>query len=175
VANEPVGGSVRNFEHGTLTLRDGSPTPVTLTLAFERGDFAFSGLSAALNETAKVERRGQFVTAVHGARVYPTVSWSAWLADLTVASAPSSALDFLLRSGAYASNTSTLGSGRPYAIDIIWDIEGTDLGASADDQVVWNDCLPILEGTEAADGNTISCSCEVLGAITGSIDVAQIS
>lgn len=170
-----VSGFVKTNVSGTIALADGTGTPVTLTLAFDRGDLTVGPLMEVLNEHVYIERRGQRVNVAHGNRVYPQVSFSAWItAFQDSGSAPGDLLTFLLRtaSSAYASNVSTLGSGTkvPYAVDVTYTLEGSDFGDSGDHTFTLHDCLFSIDSfTEAAEGCSISVSAQVFGPITGDI------
>jgi hypothetical protein len=168
---------------GSIVLSDGTGTPVTLTLAYDRGDLAIGPLSDKLNELVTVQRRGKFVSHAHGARVFPSVSFSAYCGNLVggTTSAPGTPTEFLTRQGAYAANLGTLGTGRPLTIDMIITIEGTNFGDSDDEVVTLNDVHCTIQWAEAADGNTITVTGTILGAVgldngtNSAVSIAQIS
>lgn len=172
---------VKTNTAGSITLADGTGTPVTITLAYDRGDVSVSGLQEVLNEYAVIERRGRYVNVAHAARKYPTISFSAWLpAWQDSGTAPGCLQAFLLRtaSSAYASNVSTSGAGSkvPYTIDFTLAIEGTDFGDSADHTFTAADCLLTDYGfSEAAEGMSASITLQVLGAFSGDISAAEYS
>ena len=88
---------------------------------------------------------------------------------LTSAAAPGTALEFLTQQGAYSANVSTLGAGRPYAVHVTLDIEGTDFGDAADISITANDCHVSDIGLSEGQPSTLSFSAEVLGAISGDV------
>ena len=49
---------VKTNVSGKLTLADGTGTPVTLELAFDRGDLTVGPIKEVLNEDVAIERRG---------------------------------------------------------------------------------------------------------------------
>lgn len=55
----PISSVVKNFRDGTITISDGTtPTPLTMTVQFEGGDFALSGLSQGNTEATTYLDRG---------------------------------------------------------------------------------------------------------------------
>lgn len=166
---------VKSNVHGSFTLADGTGTPVTLTAAYDLGDVAITGLSGPrLNEVVNHERRGNYVSSSYGARRYPQITFTAYLTG-EGAEAPGSIQAMLMRATPYASNISTLGSGRVYAVDFTLNIEGTDFGDAADWSTTFADCIPIDTGlNEQVDGNRFSFTLQCVGAITGSLAAAEI-
>ena len=75
----------KHFTDGSITLKDGTGTPLTLTVALSVGDLTISGLETdTLGRAVNAyETRGVLRSLRRGARVYPTVSFSAHLADVT--------------------------------------------------------------------------------------------
>ena len=169
---------VRNSTMGRLTLIDGSASPVSLVSAFDLGDLAISGLRGGgiLNDVVKFQRRGHHLSTAHGERIYPQASFSAFLTELTQAVAPGTLLDFIAKRGAYSGNVSTQGAGRPYSIDVQFDILAATYGAS-DEVILLQDCLPLFDLGEAMDGNKISTTWEILGSplLNGTALAAELS
>jgi hypothetical protein len=175
---------VKTNTYGTLTLRDGTGTPVTLALTYDKGDISISNMAAELNEMVPIERRGKLIAIAHGGRMYPEFSFTAFLGNIvgSDAVAPGTLIEFMGRKGAYSGNVSTLGSGtvRPYTVDLIWDIEGTNFGDTADERIVAEDCRCVWSVTEAQDGNTVSISGTVYGNVvstnnTNTVTLSQIA
>ena len=171
---------VKNSIHGAITLADGTVTPVTLASSYDKGDLQLANLGAVLNDLVHVTRRGKYVSSAHGARRFPTVSFSAFATNLVGSSstAPGSILEFLTGKGAYSANISTLGSGRPMAVKITLTIEGSNFGDTADETIVLNNVLiESVSFAEAEDGNTLSFEGTVLGsvAITNSTNTVTYS
>lgn len=173
---------VKTAVMGSITLADGTGTPVTLAVPYTRGDLTIGPLGARLNETVKVEARGKFLSAAYGNRVYPQLSFSAWLPNIVGSSttAPGTLAEFVAGLGSYAANVSTLGSGHPMAVKLTWTIEGTNFGDTADETVACDDCICSVSITEGMEGNTIAVTAEVLGTIvvtnsTGTFTYQQIS
>jgi hypothetical protein len=158
---------VKNNTMGRVTLLDGTGTPITLDLSYERGDLSIDGLRARLNEVVKMTARGRLVSVAYGERMFPTLSFTAWLPNVVGATAvaPGAMAEFMTGLGAYAGNVSTLGVNRPYTGDLRWTIEGTVFSDSADEQVTAEDVMFSFGLTEAQEGNTLSISGEILGRV----------
>jgi hypothetical protein len=160
--------------HGSITLSDGTGTPVTLALSYDMGDLSITGLAEKLNEVTAIQRRGKHVSLAHGARTYPSVSFSAIMTQFTEASAPGTLADFILRRAAYSANISTTNAGGVYTIDIVLTIEGTDFSDAADHTVTLTDVACTLDFAEGAP-NSFSISGQVYGAVTGDLATTEIS
>ena len=159
-----VSSFIKNNTHGAITLSDGTGTPVTLAVAYDNGDFAISGLTETLREYTKYETRGTFNSAAHTVRKYPTGSFSVKVSQFTDATA-GTVLDFLLKTGNFSSNASTI-AGDVYAIDIDFDMEGTDFSDSADHSIAITDAIITDASFAEGDPNTVSVSFEVVGTVT---------
>lgn len=157
----------KHFTDGSLTLADGTGSPVTLVVPLTVGDFSLSGLKkdAKARATNVYEARGQVTGLRRGAREYPTVSFSAQCADISDAT-ERTALDFILKQGSYNANISTsVAAGDVYTLNVTLTIEGTDLGDASDHTIVMND----VEFTSAfAEGepNTLTFEGVVYGNVT---------
>ena len=155
---------VRNNTMGELTLRDGTPLPVSLLLAFEKGDTTLSGLLSGgkLNEPLKVTRRGKLLSTMRGDRVYPTGSFSSWLTE--IGDAAGTLVDFLMKRGLYATNIGTRGAGELYTLDLQIRFKALQFGAK-DETLLLEDVLFSGDIAEAFEGNTFALSYEVLGRV----------
>lgn len=166
----------KNLNNVSVVLKDGTGTPVSLTLFAETGDFSVSGLKEVLNATTPYESRGKFIGVSHAARQYPSGSMSLIVTELSDASA-GAIPDFVFRNGGYASNVSTTGSGtsQVYTIDIQVTIEGTNLGDTADHTFTLEDCE--VTSFDYADGDpcTMTLAFICYGAVTGDLAAAQIA
>jgi hypothetical protein len=160
----------KTAKHGRIVLTDGTGTPVSLSVAYDKGDVAFSGLAGEdLNESVDIEARGAYISTAAGARRYPQVTFTAYLTG-EGASAPGSVQAFLLKQAPYTANISTLGSGRRYAVNFRLIVEGTDFGDAADWDTVFHDCVPIdTSFSESMDGDSFSFTLSCKGEITGSL------
>jgi hypothetical protein len=163
---------VKNDVQGSITLKDGTGTPVTMDVDFDLGDVSLSGLSEKLNESVNIERRGKLKDVGYGARTYPSLSFSILVAQFTDASADV-VTDFLLRQGKFSGNISTLGAGRPYAVDVVFTIEGTAVDGT-DHTWTAHDFVPNQDFSEGSPADTIAVSGDVRGPITGDIACSEI-
>lgn len=165
---------VRNDTMGTIVLTDGTGTPVTLTVAYDMGDVAISGLGGEdLNETNDYESRGNYISSAAGARRYPQITFSAFFTGES-ATTPGSPQAFLMKQTPYTANVSTKGAGRRYMVDFTLNIEGTEFGAD-DWSTTFHDCV-CMEASfgEARDGNKFSFTLSCKGEVTGSMALDEI-
>lgn len=165
---------------GTIELRDGTGTPVTLTIGTDRGDLKITGLGAKLNAPQVMTRRGRFGSLNRGERVFPQVTFSCFMGNAvgSTTSAPGTPSEFLSKLGAYAANVSTLGANREYTVDIRLTIEGTNFGDSSDETITCEDCVATVEIAEGIDGNVLTISAQCLGSVvfvngTNTVTMAQ--
>lgn len=165
-------GWIKNELQGGLTLIDGTGSPVSLVVPFWDGTFSLSEIADVLNEEEAYESRGQLVGLNWGNRIFPTFSFSAMVAEFTNAS-PGVLSDFILKRGAYASNVSTQGAGRPYTINVKFDLEGSNHGGNDSTFTLGScRCRVAIDVTRPIKFNVTGT---VYGAITGDLAVAQVS
>lgn len=157
---------VKNFRDGTIVINDGtSPTPLTLTVQFEAGDFSISGLNQGNYEITKYLDRGDLGSIRKTNRSFPTGSFTAHMTDL------SDGTDRLLwdavnKTGAWSSAVSTLGANADvFALQIVLSVEGTNFGDSTDHTLTLANCHCSIDFAEG-DPNSFTLNFEVLGAIT---------
>lgn len=161
----------------SVTFRDGTGTPITLTLTNDT-TVTVDGLAGrALNEIVQVQRRGKHYALAHGQRVYPTVTIEFIHNGLKGAtSAPGTPLEFATFQGIYSSNVSTVATGTRgvKTIDILLSLEATDYGGAADGSMILEDCY-LQSHTPYSDGepSTYSMTFVVTGAITGDLAYAE--
>ena len=156
---------IKNLNDGTITVADGTGSPVTLAVPFSTGDLAISSLSETQNEVAKYETRGTFNTARHTTRTYPSGSFSFQIADYADGT-DGTLIDFVRKANSYSANVSTLGTNADvYAIDITLTVDGTSHGDSANHTMVMTNCVCTMDLSEG-DPNTGTISFEVLGTVT---------
>ena len=159
---------VKHFTDGSITLKDGTGSPVTLAVALSVGDLTISGLETNTlgRATNAYETRGVLRSLRRGARVYPTVSFSCQLTDITDAT-DNTLFDFLLKRGSYASNVSTTATtGDVYTVDVVFTIEGTDLGDGSDHVITLED-VHFTSDLAEGEPNTISASGTIYGTVIG--------
>lgn len=163
---------LKNFTDGSITIKDGTGTPLSLTVNFDQGDFSITGLKAKLRETVAYEARGRFKSLRHTTRTYPTFSFTAHAAEFSEDGTGTLA-DAILRQGTvWTAAVSTRGaSAEVYTLDVTLTVEGTSHGDSADGTFTLEDCELSVDFAEG-DPNTFSVSGTVYGALTGDIAIA---
>lgn len=156
---------IKHLYDGSLKLKDGTGTPVELVVPFSVGDLKADNLKQTQRNTAKYETRGVLRSVRHTSRVYPSGSFTAYIADYSDATSQT-VIDFLKKQGAYSANVSTLGAtAEVYTLDVVLTVEGTDLGDAADHTMTMEDCectFSLVEG----EPNAITVNFEVLGAVS---------
>lgn len=163
---------VKSNVMGTILIEDATPvTKLDYTCTFDMGDFALTGMVEGLREIVAHERKGNLCGLSYGARVFPTFSFTAKVAQFTDATS-GTLTDMVLKtaSSEFAAAVSTSGTGRPYTLDVSFTVEGSDYGDDADHTFTLEDCHLTVDFSEG-DSDTLSISGTVYGAITG--DLAQ--
>jgi len=166
--------NVKNFTAGSIVLAD-SGASNSMTLDFDQGEFKLGPLKSIMNVVTPYERRGRFKSAAYGEREYPAGSFTSMVAQFTDASA-SVVTDFVLKRNNFSGNVSTLGTGTktPYAIDITFNLEGTDTADSVDHTFVCHDCIVTMDEFAEGDPDTVSFSFIVLGEIASDLAVDEL-
>jgi hypothetical protein len=155
---------IKNLNDGTITLEDGTGSPVTLVVPFSVGDFSLDGLAATLNEVTAYETRGTLNTVRHTARTYPTLSFSMQVADYADGT-DGTVLDFVRFANSYSANVSTLGANADVkTVKVTLTVEGTDHGDAADHTIVLDD-VHVTASSSEGDPNTVSISGTVYGSV----------
>ena len=157
---------------GSLVINDGTGVPISITVQFDTGDFAISGLKAKLAETNPYETRGLLRTVRHTTRSYPTGSFSCMMADLSEATVGTVA-DAILKNGAFSAAVSTLGANAGvYTLQLVFTCEGTDHGDASDATFTMNDCECSIDFSEG-DPDQFSISFTVYGSIAGDLATSE--
>jgi hypothetical protein len=158
---------------GTLTLTDASGTPKTLTVRFDRGDFAFDGVKNGLREAVAVVRRGKLVSLRQGAPVFPTLSFSAFVTDMSE-TGTGTLFDWVAKttgSPQAARVSTTAGIGDMDTSHVTFTMEGTTYGDGADHTVMFKDVELTMSFAEGTDGNAFTLQGTVYGDITNGSSV----
>lgn len=161
----PISSIVKNFRDGTITLKDGTGTPIALNVEFEAGDFSISGLSA--NSHAEVTTyldRGSLGTVRLTNQTFPTFSFTAHMTDLSDAT-NKTLYDAVNKTGTFASAVSTITNSDAYGLDVVVSIEGSNLGDPTDHVLTMVGCRLSLDFSEG-DPNSFSINGTVYGSIT---------
>lgn len=162
-----------SFGSGSITLQDGTGSPLEVVVDFDQGDLSLSGMKAALKDTAAYQTRGTLRSVRHTSRTFPTISFSAMMSEFTDASG-GTAIDMIMgKTGTpFAARVSTLGANADVmAFKVKIQIEGTDNGDSQDHEIQFDDVELSFDWSEG-DPSTFSFSGTVWGAITGDIAVS---
>lgn len=148
---------------GSLTITP--PTGSALTIEFDVGDTAITGLDRRLNERVRMTRRGKLGGTAWGDRTYPQVTITCYWTQLISAdgTAPGSILEALWSLGAYDDGGSLV----PPTCTLTLRIEGTDLGAANDEIITLTEVAGTVDLNEAADGNKFT----ITGTVEGSVAI----
>ena len=156
---------VKHLYDGTVTLADGTGTPVTLDVQWSQGDTGISGLAAVQRDVIAYQTRGALHSVRYGARNFPTVSFSFMFGSFTDAT-DSAPLDFLMFTNKYSANISTINSpGEVHGLKITLTVEGTDLGDASDHTIVLDDVHCTFDISEG-EPNTCTVNGTVYGSVT---------
>ena len=162
----PLSSIVKNFRGGTILMQDGTATPITLTVAYESGDFALSGIMQGQMEVAMYLDRGDLGSLRKTSFVPATFSFTAHMTEISDAT-NRNLMDIVGKTGAFSAGVSTFGAATDavWTIDITWTIEGTDAGDASDHVVALAKCHCKIDAKEG-DPNSFSISGTVYGGIT---------
>ena len=141
----PISSVVKNFRDGTILIEDGTtPTPISVTVQYEAGDFSISGLNESNTEVTTYLDRGELGSVRKTSRTFPTFSFSAHMTDLSDAT------------------QKTLW----YGLKVTLTIEGTNFGdLPADHILVMTGCHMSIDFAEG-DPNSFTLNGTVYGTIT---------
>jgi len=157
---------VKNFRNGTITIADATGTPITLTVAYEAGDFALSGVMQGQKEVAMYLDRGDFGSLRYTNFVPATFTFTAHMTEISDAT-NKCIVDAVSKTGAFSAGVSTMGAGpdMPWTLNVTWTVEGTDSGDASDHVVALTNCRLTCDMSEG-DPNSFSISGTCYGTIT---------
>lgn len=161
----PISSVVKNFRDGVITLSDGTtPTPLTLTVQFEAGDFSISGLNQGNTEATTYLDRGVLGSVRLTNQTFPTISFTAHMTDISDAT-NKTLWDAVNKTGSYASAVSTIASSDVYGLTVKLVVEGTNFGDATDHEIT---CVGVHLSIDFAEGdpNSFTLNGTVYGAIT---------
>ena len=175
----PQGKNIKNSRNSRLIARDGAGA--TVVLVDTDGEWTVDGLTPELVEVEILRSAGRIVGYVRQDEQPPTISLTTWMRNFSGSIRDSSCglvvanlLDVIHRRGACAGWVSTadpcVTPADQFCFDLIWQIEGTDLGDPSDHEIELLSCY----ATEAASvnalgGNQITASLQIRGGIDGDI------
>lgn len=149
----------------TITLKDGTGSPVQLIVSYEEGNLSFD---TPLDDQIVIRDRSIISTVRKGDEQPITGSFSFFFRQFT-SSDVGGVRDFITGSNAYAANVSTGTTGAPYVehfcVDLVFAVEGTDLGDSADHSCTLSKVVAALSFSEG-DPDVWSLSFTCYGGIT---------
>lgn len=157
---------VKNFRDGSVVLKDGTGTPKTATLPFEQGNFAVSGFNVGQTEVQEYFARGTLIGLRKGQQNFQDWSCTLTMSEFTLA-ATGNFIDLIEGTGTdYSARIGTRADlGDIVTFDLVFTIEGTDLGDSADHTLTMLDNRITYEFAEG-DPNTITLNGRCYGGIT---------
>jgi len=128
---------------GTLTLGDGTGTPVTLTIPYDNGNVKIEDFEADDQEAQAFESRGGTIYAIRDVKkkISTKITFTADFVGATD-SAKANLLDFIRFTNKYSANVSTLAAanGKAKLISFKWAFERTNFGATADGSFTYKYC-----------------------------------
>lgn len=155
---------------GTITIQDNTGTPITLTVAFEDGDFAFDELQEGYADTIVLKDRGVPYGMRKSEGQVPAFTFSAHATDFTDAT-EKTLMDVCLKKGAFAAAVSTLGATADvWAVSVKFVADTSAIGGGAD-SVQFKKCRLSCSFSEGTPGK-FSLKGQVL--ITTDSDVVWI-
>lgn len=123
---------VKNFRDGQIILKDGTGTPIAVTIEFESGDFSISGLSANSNtEVTTYLDRGSLGSVRLTSQTFPTWSFTCHMVEFSD-SVTKTVWDAVNKTGTFATAVSTITNSDVFGLDCVINIEGTSLGEATD-------------------------------------------
>ena len=156
---------IKNFRDGTILFADGTtPTPLSVTVTLEGGDFSLTGLNQGNTEATTYLDRGDLGSVRLTNRSFPAISLTCHMADLSDAT-DKLIFDIVNKTGAFSAALSTITGSDVYGLKITLTIEGTNFGDSADHVMIMNNCHLAIDFAEG-DPNSFTLNGTVYGAIT---------
>ena len=151
---------------GVITLKDGTGSPVELIIAYEEGNLTFDTPKAA---QTVIRDRGVISTIRKGDdEPVASGSFTAFFRQFTDGAEAGSILDFVNKTGHYASNISTGLTGTPfvefYCVSLEYVIDATALGDAAATTATLTKCVCTASFTEG-DPSSFTINFTSYGAI----------
>jgi hypothetical protein len=160
----PISAVVKNFRDGTITLSDATtPTPLSVIVQYEAGDFSITGLSQGNLEATTYLDRGDLGSVRLTSRTFPTFSFTAHMTDLSDAT-NKTLWDAVNKTGAFAAAVSGITGSDVYGLKVLLSVEGTNFGDPTDHSLELNGCHLTIDFSEG-DPNSFSLNGTVYGTI----------
>ncbi len=116
---------------GTLTIEDATGSPITLTVAYEDGDFQASGWIEDHWEITEFRDRGEIYELRKSQEVPIEFSFSAHATDLADGT-EKTLLDVVMKTGAFASGVSTWGaSAEVWTVKVTFAADASSFGGAS--------------------------------------------
>ena len=155
---------IKNFRDGVVSFADGTtPTPLSVTVTLEGGDFSLTGLNQGNTEATTYLDRGDLGSVRLTSRSFPAVSMTCHMADLSDAT-DKLIWDIVNKTGAFSAALTTITGSDVYGLKITLTIEGTNFGDTADHTIVMSGVHCTIDFSEG-DPNSFSISGIVYGSI----------
>lgn len=158
-----ISSKPKNFRDGTITLSDGSGSPITLTVQYEAGDFSIDNVSQSQSEVEAYLDRGAFHNVRKTNFAPATFSFTATMTDLSDAT-EKCLWDAVNKSGAFSAGVSR-GDTDVWLLLVGFTVEGTDFGDAADHTLTLDKCHLTISFAEGSP-NTFTLNGTVYGNIT---------
>lgn len=158
-----ISSKPKNMRDGTITLSDGSGSPITLTVQYEAGDFAIDNVMQSQTEVEVYLDRGSFHNVRKTNFAPATFTFTATMTDLSDAT-EKCLWDAVNKSGAFAAGVSR-GDTDVWLLQVGLTIEGTDFGDAADHTLVLDKCHLTISFAEGSP-NTFTLNGTCYGSIS---------
>lgn len=158
-----ISSKPKNFRDGTITLSDGSGSPITLTVQYEAGDFSIDNVSQSQSEVETYLDRGSFHNVRKTNFAPATFTFTATMTDLSDAT-EKCLWDAVNKSGAFSAGVSR-GDTDVWLLQVGLTIEGTDFGDPSDHTLVLDKCHLTISFAEGSP-NTFTLNGTCFGSIS---------
>lgn len=160
-----------NFRDGTLVVKDGTGTPLEVTIVATAGDFSFSGmkLDGASYETIVTQARGELHSLRKGNRAFPTISFNMYVSEFSLATGEN-LLCLVAGTDDYSARVSTTaakGDVMTFDLEFTTNLSGLTGGTST--TITFEDVELTLDFSEG-EQNSVSVSGTVYGNISRSVN-----
>lgn len=137
---------------GTLSLQDGSGTPIVCTIIYEDGDFKCSEFSESNYDIEEFRDRGALYNVRKTSQRTLEFEFSCHATDFTDAT-EKLIRDAVCKQGTFAAGVSTKGSNADvWLLQLTFSVEQSNYGASADSTVVFKHCWCSVSFEEGVPG-----------------------
>ena len=158
-----VSNVVKVRKDGTITITDGTGTPLSYTVDYEDGDFQ---LSQPKRSSTTIRDRGVIAGERQADQPEGTLSFSVHFREFTNGSA-TTLMDVIEKTGNWSAAISTGGTGyESFMVDVAFTVEGTDHGDSADHVATASKVKLEWSSFQEGDPDKISVTGTIYGGVT---------